>query len=212
MKRSFLHVGVGFLLGLATLQPIAANAATSVPAKIVEPSPNGFQTWTFSPGTLTIHVGDIMVWTNTGQANHTVTDTGVFDSGNVAPGAAFSFTFSKPGSYNYQCTYHAWTKGTVEVLAAGQSAATPTASASTATLVPALPTPNQPSPTPVPPTATARPAAAPVSLAPTVTTVPATPIAVGAAAPSSPTAATTARRRHTRSVYAGIARTLIART
>jgi plastocyanin len=38
-----------------------------------------------------------------------------FDSGSMAPGAEFQFTFSKPGTYSYSCTPHPWAKGTVKV-------------------------------------------------------------------------------------------------
>jgi plastocyanin len=169
IKGFVLPVVVGALSAQMNLLPVSACAATAVPAKIVEPSPSNFQTWTFSPSILTIHVGDTVAWTNTGQANHTVTNTGVFDSDNLAPGAVFSFSFSKPGTYNYQCTYHPWMKGTVDVLAAGQSAAP----SPTTTLAP---------PTPMPPSATA--ARASVSAVAQPTLVPTT-----AAVLSTPTAA-----------------------
>jgi len=40
------------------------------------------------------------------------------NSGNVAPGASFSHTFTTAGSFAYHCNYHAVMKGTVTVSAA----------------------------------------------------------------------------------------------
>jgi plastocyanin len=154
----------GALMVDALLGPSVARAAITVPAKIVEPSPSNFQTWAFNPTTLTIHVGNNVTWTNTGQANHTVTaNDASFDSGNVAAGATFSFVFSKAGTFDYKCTYHPWMKGTIDVLSPGQVApSTPTPVLSAATPFPA-PTVPLPAPTPVLPTATAVPAATAVS-------------------------------------------------
>jgi plastocyanin len=63
----------------------------------------------FQPDPVTIWVGTTVTWTNMSQfgTNHTVTsDSGSFDSGNLAPAARFLVTFSAPGTYNYHCTYH----------------------------------------------------------------------------------------------------------
>ena len=40
------------------------------------------------------------------------------NSGNVAPGASYSHTFTKAGSFAYHCNYHSVMKGTVTVSAA----------------------------------------------------------------------------------------------
>jgi plastocyanin len=162
-------VGVGFWL----LPSVAG--ATRVGADIVEPSPTNFQIWTFKPGAITVHVGDVVVWTNTGQNPHTVTaDSATFDSGNLTAGASFSFTFTKAGTFTYKCGYHPWMKGTIQVVGA----------------VPATATTVSASPIRVPPSPTAAESrAAPVL--PTTTAARAT----GAASPSavaSPTVAATA--------------------
>jgi plastocyanin len=46
------------------------------------------------------------------------TTTKVLNSGNVAPGASYSHTFTKAGSFAYHCNYHSVMKGTVTVSAA----------------------------------------------------------------------------------------------
>jgi plastocyanin len=68
----------------------------------------------FSPATLTVKVGTAVTWTNKDSATHTVTsDSGVFDSGNVAVNATYSYTFTKAGTYAYHCSIHTSMKGTV---------------------------------------------------------------------------------------------------
>lgn len=81
----------------------------------------------FSPNTIKVVLGvnSTVVWTNDDGSPHTVTaNDGTFDSGNLAPassgspGGTYTFTFTKPGTYTYHCTYHPWMTGTVIVLAA----------------------------------------------------------------------------------------------
>lgn len=129
--------------------------------------------FSFQPQSITIQVGDTIVWRNNGASPHTSTsDTpGLWDSGFLSPGQTFSQTFNTAGTFAYHCIPHAGIGmvGTVIVQAA-QPAATPTTA------------PAQPTATPVPPTATAVP--------PTATTAP--PTAAPAAAPTATAAAPTA--------------------
>jgi plastocyanin len=71
---------------------------------------------TFKPDSLTIKVGDTVTWINNDSYNHTVTaKTGEFDSGNMANGAKFSFTFDKEGTYDYICSIHTFMTGKIIV-------------------------------------------------------------------------------------------------
>ena len=75
----------------------------------------------FGPDRITVVIGvnNTVVWTNNDSQPHTVTANGAaFDSGFLAPGATFSYTFTQPGTYDYHCTYHPWMTGTVVVNAA----------------------------------------------------------------------------------------------
>ncbi|HXW94100.1 MAG TPA: plastocyanin/azurin family copper-binding protein [Nitrososphaerales archaeon] len=71
--------------------------------------------------TLVIGVNNTVTWTNNDAAPHTVTAVSVpsgaakFNSGNMNPGATFTYTFTLPGTYSYDCTYHYWMRGTVTV-------------------------------------------------------------------------------------------------
>ena len=80
----------------------------------------------FEPATLEVSAGTTVVWTNTGQAPHTV--TGDFaDSGVLAPGQTFSHTFSENGELSYACAIHPNMTGTIRVNAAAAAQSTPAA-------------------------------------------------------------------------------------
>ena len=78
----------------------------------------------YSPSTITVVIGvnNTVQWVNNDTAPHTVTATDhSFDSGNLNPGDTWTYTFTKPGTYTYVCTYHPWMKGTVIVMSAEES-------------------------------------------------------------------------------------------
>jgi plastocyanin len=61
----------------------------------------------FKPKVLVIRVGTAVKFSNRDEAEHTATsDTGVWDSGYLAKGEEFSFTFTEPGEYPYYCIPH----------------------------------------------------------------------------------------------------------
>src|SRR3972149_12134992 len=67
----------------------------------------------FSPQNLTVTLGRPVLWRQQGSSQHTVTSGsptnnpgGLFDSGLLAPGSGFQFTFNAPGTYNYFCRVH----------------------------------------------------------------------------------------------------------
>jgi nitrite reductase (NO-forming) len=79
----------------------------------------------YDPNTVTVKVGDTVTWTNGDPTMHTVTSgtsannvgtpSGVFDSGLLAEGATWSFTFNEAGEFAYYCTPHPWMIGKVIV-------------------------------------------------------------------------------------------------
>jgi plastocyanin len=71
----------------------------------------------FDPSRITVSVGSTVRWTNVGRKHHTVTsDTRDWGSGDLAPGATYSYTFTRPGNYPYRCTLNSWElSGTVSV-------------------------------------------------------------------------------------------------
>ena len=68
----------------------------------------------FSPALMTLTAGKPVAWINDDNLVHRVTaDDGSFDSGDMQPGATFSRTFTKPGTFSYHCKYHKGMTGTV---------------------------------------------------------------------------------------------------
>jgi plastocyanin len=87
----------------------------------------------FQPGSVEVPVGGTVTWTNSGSAPHTVTsDSGAFDSGQLAPGASFSQTFDTAGTFTYHCSIHPQMTGTVIVTSGGGGGAEATAPAQAA--------------------------------------------------------------------------------
>ncbi|HZO81259.1 MAG TPA: plastocyanin/azurin family copper-binding protein [Candidatus Binataceae bacterium] len=103
------------LLLLAAVVPSGASAK-EVEVKMTD-SPAAFV-----PAKVTIKVGDKVEWVNSAQSLHSVDadpanaqDKGdvvlppgakPFDSGFMAPGAKYSYTFTVPGTYKYVCLPH----------------------------------------------------------------------------------------------------------
>lgn len=91
------------------------------------------QNYAFQPATLSVPVGTTVTWTNNDMVAHTSTsDTRVWDSGTVAPGQSFSYTFSQAGTFPYHCMIHPFMRGTVVV----GSGTTPTPSTPTVAVIP----------------------------------------------------------------------------
>lgn len=92
----------------------ADAAAAPVMVKVADMPPG--QPTGYEPAEVAVKPGQVVKWKNEGAEAHTVTaEDSSFDSGSMAPGGEFEFTFSKPGTFTYTCTPHPWAKGTVKV-------------------------------------------------------------------------------------------------
>jgi plastocyanin len=70
----------------------------------------------FSPGNLEVAAGSTVTWTNTDSVSHTSTSNASgWDSGIIAPGRQFSFTYQTAGTFAYHCAIHPGMTGTVTV-------------------------------------------------------------------------------------------------
>jgi plastocyanin len=70
----------------------------------------------YVPATVTVHVGDTIVWVNKDPFPHTATSQiGRFDSKEIAAGASWSFKPETPGEFPYECTFHPTMKAMVKV-------------------------------------------------------------------------------------------------
>jgi nitrite reductase (NO-forming) len=72
----------------------------------------------YSVNDLMIAVGTTVTWTNNDPGMiHTVTAAdGSFDSGNIAEGGTFSYTFDTPGAFEYFCSPHPWMRARITVM------------------------------------------------------------------------------------------------
>lgn len=70
----------------------------------------------FRPRRITITRGTRVRWTNRGEIVHTSTSTaGLWDSGLLVPGEAFTRRFNRVGTFRYFCTVHTTMRGRVIV-------------------------------------------------------------------------------------------------
>jgi plastocyanin len=74
------------------------------------------QNFAFSPASLTIKKGESVTWTNEDSVAHIiVSDSSAFQSGSLAKGQTFSFTFNQTGQFPYHCSIHPSMKATIIV-------------------------------------------------------------------------------------------------
>lgn len=84
------------------------TAASSAEVKI--------DNFSFGPTALTVPAGTTVTWTNRDDIPHTVvSDDKVFKSKVLDTDEKFSYTFTKPGTYNYFCSIHPKMTGKVVV-------------------------------------------------------------------------------------------------
>ena len=129
---------LGFLTVVGAVGLLVIEAATVAAANLQVAAVN----YEFRPASITVSVGDTVVWTMTGDG-HTVRSgtvgadnigrpsDGPLDSGFKGPGEIYSFTFAQAGTYEYFCEIHPeQMRGTVTVVGApaGGSPTAPIAS------------------------------------------------------------------------------------
>ncbi len=116
------------ILSAAILSLAASCGGSSTPTTPTTPTPpsgvgvsiqvgaRALGNQAFAPNPATVPVGTTVTWTNNDTATHSVTsDTGAFDSGSLAPGAKFSFTFQTRATFPYHCSPHPTMVATVVV-------------------------------------------------------------------------------------------------
>jgi plastocyanin len=109
MKRTYWTLAIATVAIL-----IAATAGRSTTAgtaaaqdKAAQESAIKIDNFSFSPATVTIHVGDTVSWTNHDDVPHTVvSEDKSFKSKTLDTDENFSYTFTKAGSYSYYCSIH----------------------------------------------------------------------------------------------------------
>lgn len=82
---------------------------------------------------VTLSRGGTVTWcvdSNSIHSDTVTSDTGLFNSGAIAQGSSWSYTFTEPGLYNYHSILHFWMHGTVNV-ASSSGGSTPSANQAT---------------------------------------------------------------------------------
>ncbi len=128
MRRS---VGVALLGALALTGLAACSSSSAKPTPAAAPTNlRGHATveidarnFLFTPADVVVDVGTLVTWHNTDTVVHNVKKSadaldfgGTFGTDVLNPGASYTFTFSKVGTFPYTCTIHAGMTGKVEVV------------------------------------------------------------------------------------------------
>ena len=119
MKMKGLSLMIGLILAVVlpagcSSSPYSAPTTSQAPTTTTSSAtPNSNKAavtisgFAFSPQTLTVAKGTAITWTNKDSTTHTVTsDSGIWDSGDLAPGKTFSYTFNQTGTFPYHCKIH----------------------------------------------------------------------------------------------------------
>ena len=115
--RIIIVVAAIFALMALTFLPSPAGAAAKPVIIKMADTPAVYE-----PAKVTVSVGQPVEWMNTGKNVHSVTlvpedaqnakdasepkGAPTFDSGFMAPGSKFTYTFTVPGTYHYFCVPH----------------------------------------------------------------------------------------------------------
>jgi plastocyanin len=112
-------LGLSLLLLVVALALLASPLALAKDKKdAVKESKVEISDVKYKPAKIKIKKGERVVWTNADDRDHTVISRDkakTLDSGKIAAGQTWEFTFDKPGTYEYGCEYHPRMKGVIEV-------------------------------------------------------------------------------------------------
>ena len=114
----FVMAGLIGIVGCSNSSNPYSSSSTNNTGGNPTPSPNTIAIYNmaFGPSTLTIAKGTTIAWQNSDSVPHTATsDSGAWDSGNIAPGGTKSVTFNSTGTFPYHCTVHPMMTATIIV-------------------------------------------------------------------------------------------------
>jgi plastocyanin len=97
-------------LGLLAVILLMIGSGTTCQPQEPGPEPEfdvAIEGYAYTPAEITISLGSAVTWYNKDPDIHTVTaQEGTFDSGNMARGDTFSYTFEEIGTFEYYCIPH----------------------------------------------------------------------------------------------------------
>jgi amicyanin len=104
-----------FGIAFAGLRAGERNISAAAPQKL-DATEVKIDNFSFGPAELKVSVGTTVTWTNRDDIPHTAVSTDkTFKSKVLDTDEKFSFTFSKPGTYEYFCSIHPKMTGKVVV-------------------------------------------------------------------------------------------------
>jgi plastocyanin len=104
------------LLGAALPAAALAAAGVTVSPAHADDAMVKIDNFTFEPAQLTVKTGTTVTWVNEDDIPHTVAATDrSFKSKALDTDDKFSFTFTKPGTYQYFCSLHPHMTATITV-------------------------------------------------------------------------------------------------
>ena len=113
--------------GGAATDPTTEPAEPTAPAESTTPAPNSTTTVemrnnAFNPPQLNVAPGTTVTFVNNDSVAHTATaNNGLFDSGELAPGASFPVVLDGAGTVTYHCELHPEMQGSIVVGETGQA-------------------------------------------------------------------------------------------
>jgi plastocyanin len=129
MKRKHIYLAIGIVMTGLSLMYGCSKTSSSNTGNTGSTGNNGnngnsatgtavsISNYAFVPDTLHVTAGQTVTWTNADAVAHTVTATNAaWNSGNVAPGATYQYTFPTAGTFTYHCTIHPMMKTAVIVV------------------------------------------------------------------------------------------------
>ena len=120
-KHPFAHHVVLLIVGMLVFWGCSNDSAnsygtTSPQTPVAPPNTVLMVNTAFSPIEIRIAANTTITWKNDDGMIHTSTsDTGVWDTGDISPGASKTTTFTTAGTFPFHCARHAGMKGNIIV-------------------------------------------------------------------------------------------------
>lgn len=108
MNKNFLFLGVLLVLGVVVVSGCTSKQSANNTVAI--------QNSGFNPVTLNVQVNTTVTWINRDpHPQDVVSDSGLFNSGNLTNGQSFNYTFNQTGTYPYHSSIHNGMDGKIVV-------------------------------------------------------------------------------------------------
>ena len=117
-----LALGLAACGGSGGSEPTSVSCSAGTAAVSQGGSPgatvNATDNLAFDPQNVSVNVGQVLQWKNTGQTAHTVTFSGAqscLTDDQLAGGSTWDVTFNQAGTFAFKCTIHPQMTGVVTV-------------------------------------------------------------------------------------------------